>query len=137
MPESLLIKLQACEIFKNNVFTEHLWETASVNFTFLQRPKKPKTHKLWISVILFKGIFQRNKLIMILVSFKGIVRSFHQKNRKFFFCDCNLLGTKLYISVAILRKKWMETIKYWKCWCYPFCIPLKFNKSHQGYQRAL
>ena len=33
---------------------------------------------------------------------KGIVRSFHQKNRKFFFRDCNVSGKKLYISVTIL-----------------------------------
>ena len=41
-------------------------------------------------------------------SFKGIVRSFHQKNKKKNF----LSGIKLYISVAILWKKWMK----WKKW---------------------
>ena len=60
---------------------------------------------------------------------KGIVRSFHQKNqkKKIFFL---IAGIKPYISVAILWKKWIETIKYWKSWWYPFFIPLKFNKSH-------
>ena len=46
---------------------------------------------------------------------KGIVRSFLQKNWKLkrkFFRECNLSGIKLYISVAILRKKWKEAFKY-------------------------
>ena len=33
---------------------------------------------------------------------KGIVRSFPQKFGKRLFCDCNLSGIKLYISVVIL-----------------------------------
>ena len=62
-------------------------------------------------------------------NFKGTVRSFHQKSRKKkLFRDCNLPGIKLYISVTILWKKWIETITYWKSWWYPFFTPLKFNK---------
>ena len=36
-------------------------------------------------------------------------------------------------SIATLWKKWIETIKYWNSWWYPFCTPLKFNKSHLIY----
>ena len=64
----------------------------------------------------------------------GIVMSFHQKNRKKdFFRDWNLSGIKLYISFATSwkkKKKWIETIKYWKSLLHPFCTLLKFNKSH-------
>ena len=43
---------------------------------------------------------------LIIKNIKGIVKSFYKKNRKKkVFCDCNLSGIKLYINVAILRKK--------------------------------
>ena len=64
--------------------------------------------------------------------FKGsMIRCFHLKNgEKLFFRDCNLSSVKLYISNATSWKKLIEMIKYWKHWRYPFCTPLKFNKSH-------
>ena len=38
---------------------------------------------------------------------KGIVRSFQQKNgkKKFFYCNCNLSGIKIYINVVTSSKK--------------------------------
>ena len=62
-------------------------------------------------------------------NFKGTVRSFHQKSRKKKIISwLQWPGIKLYISVTILWKKWIETITYWKSWWYPFFTPLKFNK---------
>ena len=38
---------------------------------------------------------------------KGIVRSFQQKNgkKKFFYCNCNLSGIKIYINVVTSSTK--------------------------------
>ena len=35
---------------------------------------------------------------------KDIVMSFHQKKKKFFFCDCNFSGIKLYVALALHEK---------------------------------
>ena len=57
-------------------------------------------------------------------SVKGIVRSFHQINRKKnFFCGSNLIGIKLYISNQINHQ-------ILKIVMVPIFTPLKFNKSH-------
>ena len=62
--------------------------------------------------------------------FKGIVRSFHQKNRKKFFSWLQFIRYKTLHQRCHFMKKWIETIQYWKSWRYPFFTLLKFNKSH-------
>ena len=36
----------------------------------------------------------------------------------------------LHYRCHFMKIKWIEIIKYWKSWWYPFCTPLKFDKSH-------
>ena len=55
--------------------------------------------------------------------------SIRKIQKKKIFMIASLSGINLYISVTISWKKWIETIKYWKSWWYPFFTPLKFNKS--------
>ena len=69
-------------------------------------------------------------LLLETLCYMCTVRPFHQKMEKKLFRDCNLPRIILYISVTTSWKTWMETMKYWKSLWYPFCTPLKFNKSH-------
>ena len=57
---------------------------------------------------------------------KGIVRSFHQKNRKK-IRDCNLLGKKRHISIFILFKKMNKELQILKISMVPIFIPLQLK----------
>ena len=59
----------------------------------------------------------------IFYALQGIVMSFCQKNIKKFLW-LQFIKQKTLISVATSWLKWIETIKYWKSWWYPFFVSL-------------
>ena len=71
------------------------------------------------------GSFYENIFVI-----KGIVRSFHQKNREKHSLWLQFIRQKTLHQCCYFIKKWIETTKYWKSWRYTFFTPLKFNKSH-------